>query len=156
MRFRTPAALVAVAALALPAQAGAYIQIDRGIAGARIGNTQAQVKTALGNPKLTKTGTNDFGPFTQLYYEGGLRVFFQGNDKVTAINTTGLGDRTAKGVGVGSTENAVKSKVPGVKCETFGTFRTCHTGTGNPGERITDFVIKNGKVTRVTVGIVID
>ena len=156
MRFRTPAALAAVAVLALPAQAVAYIQIDRGIAGARIGNTQAQVKTALGNPKLTKTGSNDFGPFTQFFYEGGLRVFFQGNDEVTAINTTGLGDRTAKGVGVGSTEKAVKSRVPGVKCETFDTVRSCHTGTGNPGERITDFFLKNGKVVRVTVGIVID
>ena len=150
------AAIAAAAVLALPAQAGAYIQIDRGMAGARIGNSQAEVKTALGNPKLTKTGTNDFGPWTQFYYEGGLRVFFQGNDAVTAITTFGLGDRTARGVGVGSTEKAVKARVPGVKCETFETIRSCHTGTGNPGERITDFFLKNGRVNRVVVGIVID
>lgn len=150
------AALAAAAVLALPSQAGAYIQIDQGIAGARIGNTQAQVRTALGDPALVRTDSNDFGPFTQFFYEGGLRVFFQGNDQVTAITTLGRGDRTAKGVGVGSTEKAVKAKVKGVMCESFGSIRSCHTGSGNPGERITDFFLRKGRVNRVVVGIVID
>jgi hypothetical protein len=149
-------ALAAAAVLALPSQAGAYIQIDQGIAGARIGNTQAQVRTALGDPALVKTGSNDFGPFTQYFYEGGLRVFFQGNDQVTAITTLGRGDRTAKGVGIGSTEKAVKANVKGVKCETFDSIRSCHTGSGSPGERITDFFLRKGRVYRVVVGIVID
>ncbi len=156
MRFRTLVLLALAAALVLPAQAGAYIQIDKGMAGARIGNTQAQVKTALGNPALVKTGTNDFGHFTQFYYEGGLRVFFQGDDQVTSVSTTGLGDRTSKGVGVRSSESTVKSKVPGVTCESFGSTRSCHTGDFSPGSRVTDFIIKNGRVSRVTVGIVID
>jgi hypothetical protein len=156
MRFSAPAVLTAAVLLALPAQAGAFVQIDRGIAGARIGNTQAQVKTALGNPRLTKTGSNDFGDYTLFYYEGGLRVTFQGNTKVTSVTTSGLGDRTSKGVGVGSTENTVKTKVPGVTCESFGSTRSCHTGDFSAGSRVTDFLIKSGKVTRVTVGIVID
>jgi hypothetical protein len=95
-------AVAALATLALPAPAAAMIQIDQGIAGARIGNSQAQVKAALGEPALEKTGSNDFGQFRQLYYEGGLRVMFQGDDDVTSVFTSGRGDRTAKGIGVGN------------------------------------------------------
>jgi hypothetical protein len=148
---------VAVAAmLALPSQAGAIIQFDQGIAGARIGNSQAQVQAALGEPALEKTGTNEFGPWRQYYFEGGIRVFFQGDGDVTAVTTLGRGDRTAKGIGVGNTEKALRQKHSGLKCETFGGFRSCHTGSGNPGERITDFHISKGKITRIVVGIVID
>ncbi len=143
-------------ALALPAQAGAMIQFDQGIAGARIGNSQAQVQAALGAPDLVKTGSNDFGPYRQFFYEGGLRVFFQGDDDVTSVTTLGRGDRTSKGIGVGNSEKALRQKHPNEKCETFSGFRTCHTGSGNPGERITDFHISKGKITRVVVGIVID
>ena len=149
-------ALAVAALLALPSQAGAIIQFDQGIAGARIGNSQAQVKAALGEPALVKTGNNDFGPFRQFYFEGGIRVFFQGDDDVTAVTTLGRGDRTSKGIGVGNTEKALKQKHPSLKCETFGGFRSCHTGSGNPGERITDFHITKGKITRIVVGIVID
>ncbi len=46
-------------------------------------------------------------------------MFFQGRTDVTSVETTGLGDRTTKGVGVGSSEADVTARVPGVKCETF-------------------------------------
>ena len=59
-------------------------------------------------------------------------------------------------MGVGSTEAAVKARVRGVRCETtFGT-RSCHTGRFTVGEIITDFLIRNGKVTRVSIGRVFD
>jgi hypothetical protein len=132
------------------------IQIDRGIAGARIGNTRGEVRAALGTPTRVRTGTNDFGPFTEYRYRGGIRVLFQGGTSVSSVSTTGLGDRTARGVGVRSTERAVRRKVPGVTCQTTGGFRSCHTGDFLPGKRVTDFAIRNGRVTRVTVGIVID
>jgi hypothetical protein len=132
------------------------IQIDRGIAGARIGNSRGEVRAALGTPSRVRTGTNDFGPFTEYRFRGGIRVLFQGGTEVTSVSTTGLGDRTARGVGVRSTERAVRRKVPGVTCETTGGFRSCHTGDFMPGKRITDFAIRHKRVTRVTVGIVID
>lgn len=149
-------AVTVIAALALPAQAGAMIQIDQGIAGARIGSSQAQVQAALGTPDLVKTGTNEFGGWRQYYYEGGLRVFFQGDDDVTSVTTFGRGDRTTKGIGVGNTEKALKQKHPGLKCQTFDGIRSCMTGEGNPGDRITDFFLKKGKIYRIVVGIVID
>jgi hypothetical protein len=142
--------------LLMPASSGAIIQLDRGIAGARIGNTKAEVRAALGNPNRVRNGTNDFGPFTVFRYTGGISVTFQGRTQVTAVTTTGLGDRTSRGVGVRSTENAVEQRVPGVSCETFSGTRICQRGEGLPGQRITAFFLRNGRVTRVTVGRVID
>ena len=149
---------VSIAALLLvPAQAGAYISINQGIAGARLGNSQAQVKAALGDPALVKTGSNDFGPFTIWYFEGGLRVHFQGNESVTGVTTYGKGDRTTKGIGVGNTEKALRAKHKGLFCQGSGTTRSCST-TESPdaGARVTSFLISKGKITRITVAFLID
>ncbi len=156
LRRTLSAAACGAVLLVIPASADAIIQIDRGIAGARIGNTRAEVRAALGTPARVRTGTNEFGPFTEYRYRGGIRVLFQGGTSVSSVSTTGLGDRTARGVGVRSTERAVRRKVPGVTCQTTGGFRSCHTGNFLPGKRVTDFAIRKGRVTRVTVGIVID
>ena len=142
--------------LVLPASAQAMIQVDQGIAGARIDNTRGEVRAALGRPASVKRGTNEFGPFTEYRYRGGIRVFFQGRRRVTSVTTTGLGDRTARGVGVGSRESTVRRKVAGVTCETAEGTRFCHTGDFLPGQRVTNFFVKGGRVTRVDVGIVID
>ncbi len=141
--------------LSAPA-AEAVIQVQRGISGIAVGMSLGQVKSGLGTPWKTKKGTNDFGPFTQYVYRGGLTVSFQGNQGVTAVSITGLTDRTARDVGVGSTEKIVKKNVPGVKCETIVGVRSCHVGTFEAGRLITDFLLRNGRVTRVVVGIVID
>ena len=147
---------ILAASLLMPASSGAIIQLDRGIAGARLGNTKAQVRAALGQPNRVRNGMNDFGPFTEFRYAGGIRVFFQSGNRVTGVTTTGLGDRTSRGVGVRSTENAVEQRVPGVTCETFSGTRICQRGEGLPGQRITAFFLRNGRVTRVTVAFVID
>jgi hypothetical protein len=155
-RLALAGGVAAAAALALPAAAPALVQVDKGIAGARLGNTVAQVHAALGRPSRVANGSNDFGRFRQETYKGGIVVFFQGARTVTSVVTTGLGDRTAKGVGVGSTEAAVKANVPGVRCETIVGTRSCHTGRFAAGRRVTDFFIRRGQVARVTVGFVID
>lgn len=146
----------AVAACALPALAAAQIQVDKGIAGARIGSSPAQVHAALGAPARRAISSNDFGRFLQETYTGGIVVGYQGLTHVTSVTTTGLGDRTAKGVGIGSTEQAVRAKVAGVRCQTSSGLRSCHTNSFTAGRRVTDFFIRRGKVTRVSVGIVID
>lgn len=148
--------LLAVSFFALASDAVAMIQVDRGIAGARLGATRDEVRAALGKPAKTAGGTNEFGRWARYTYDGGLRVFFQGRERVTSVQLTGLGDRTAKGVGVGSSEAEVTANVKDVKCETFETIRSCHTSDLLPGKRVTDFLITDGKVARVTVGIVID
>jgi hypothetical protein len=151
---------VAVAALAAslvaPAAAQALIQVDRGIAGARLGNTRAEVRAALGRPEAIRTGANDFGRFVQYRFRGGITVLFQDRREVTLVSTTGRGDRTRRGIGVGSTEAQVKARVRGVRCETIEGTRSCHTGRFTAGEIITDFQLRRGIVRRVAVGRVLD
>ena len=156
-RFLLPAALACAAALLLPSQAAAIIQLDRGIAGARLENTKAQVKRALGQPKRIVNDTNDFGQFTEFQYAGRIRVVFQGGNTVTSVTTRGLGDRTARGVGVGSTRRQVRNRVPGVTCRNVGGGRAlCQRGESVPGERVTAFFLLGRRVIGVTVGFVID
>ncbi len=142
--------------LAQAPSALAMIQIDKGIAGARISGTRAQVKAALGNPVKTRAGSNDFGRYVQYVYAGGIVVTFQGEDRVSSVVTTGLGDRTSNGIGVGSPEADVKAHIPGVKCETIAGSRSCHTGHFLAGRKVTDFRIAAGKVASVFVGQVLD
>jgi len=155
-RTLTIATVALLTSLGAPAAASALVQVDKGIAGARLGNTRGEVRTALGKPARIITGDNPFGQFVEYRYRGGIRVLFQGRTRVSSVSTTGRGDRTARNVGVGSRESTVKARVNGVKCETFGGVRSCHTGEFNAGEIVTDFMLRRGKVVRVTVGRVID
>ena len=141
--------------LLLAAPAGAVIQLDRAISGARIGNSKAEVRTALGNPGSVSHFDGEFGPTTVFRYRGGLRVNFL-SGRVTLASTTGLGDRTNRGVGVGSSERRVRNRVPGVTCETFEGTRICSRGAEQPGERGTFFFLEGGRVVRVDVAVLID
>jgi hypothetical protein len=143
-------------ALGTPAAAEALVQVDRGIAGARLGNTRAEVRAALGAPESSRSGTNDFGAFLQWRFRGGITVIFQGRREVSSVSTTGRGDRTRRGVGIGSTEAAVRNRVRGIRCETIVGTRSCHTGRFTVGEIITDFQLRGGKVRRVSIGRVFD
>jgi hypothetical protein len=156
-RRLTPLAAAALLApLGAPAAAEALIQVDRGIAGARLGNSRAEVRAALGAPASTRSGANDFGRFLQWRFRGGITVIFQGRREVSTVSTSGRGDRTRRNVGVGSSERTVRRRVRGIRCETIAGFRSCHTGRFSAGEIITDFLIRNGKVTRVSIGRVLD
>ena len=96
-RLTPTVAAALLAPLGAPAAAEALIQVDRGIAGARLGNSRAEVRAALGAPASTRSGTNDFGPFLQWRFKGGISVLFQGRREVSTVSTTGRGDRTARG-----------------------------------------------------------
>jgi hypothetical protein len=153
----TVLALLGAAAVTVPGEAAAIIQIDRGIAGVRLNNTEQQVRAALGTPKRIRHGTNDFGGFTQFDYAGKIRVLFVGGNRVKLVATRGLGDRTARGIGVRSRLSAVRNRVPGVQCDPPAAgLRACHTNDFVAGRRVTDFIVRNGRVIRVDVGFVID
>jgi hypothetical protein len=155
MRRATCFLITAAAFLLLVPSADAIIQLDRGIAGARIGNGKAQVRAALGKPRRAVDRNGEFGRTTTFTYRGGIRVIFL-EGRVTLATTTGRGDRTARGIGVGSTERAVKAKVPGVRCQTFEGVRLCQRGAREAGQRGTIFFLEGGKVTRVDVAVLID
>ena len=75
---------------------------------------------------------------------------------MTAVWTTGTKERTARGIGVGSTRAQVLLLVPGARSESQAGYVHCVVGSFEPGRRVTDFRLSNGRVTRVTVGFVID
>jgi hypothetical protein len=98
---------------AFPAVAGAMIVINRGMSGVSLGNTMQQVRHKLGRPdEIDHLG----GTTTWWYTERGLYVDFRRSNRVYALETEGFSQRTASGVGVGSSETAVMRLVPGVHC----------------------------------------
>jgi hypothetical protein len=144
-----------LAALVLADAASAVIAIGRGIGGVAIGMSQSTVRTKLGKPARVVHATNEFGPYTQFRYAG-YTVDFQNNATVTSIETTLARERTAAGVGVGSTWEQVKTKVSGVVCEGSPVLGHCHVGKLLPGRTVTDFFFKKSHVRSVLVGVVLD
>ena len=147
--------VVAACCLVLAATATSAIVPQRSIGGVALGMTQAKVRSILGKPTRVKRGHNDFGPYTLFFYRG-YQVNFQGNGTVTQVETFVASERTAKGVGVGSTRAQLRSAYPAIVCE--GPVKTgfCHIGMYLPGKKVTDFFFRNGRAWRAGVGIVID
>jgi hypothetical protein len=134
---------------------GGVIVPQRGMGGVTLGMSQSRVRSTLGSPLKARRASNEFGRYTVYRYKG-LSVTFQGNLKVTAVSTQSRRQRTLSGVGVGSTESAVRAGVRGVHCRTESGFRHCLLGVQRPGRRVTDFSLEKGLVVRVVVGFVID
>lgn len=156
-RWRPFACLAVLSALIAAGPAAAVIRPQKGMAGARLGMTQTQMRDALGQPMRTKQDMNDFGPYTQFFYPHAITVTFQGNRRITGISTHGRREKTERGVGVGSREADVLAKVGHVRCETIAKSRMCHVGRFEPGKRVTVFLIsKKGRVATVTVSFVVD
>ena len=148
-------AVAGACALVLTTPAEPAIRIGHGIAGVVLGMSQASARSKLGTPLDVVHAKNEFGPYTELRYRGYV-VDLQGNERVTSIVTTLAKEKTPAGVGVGSLWSQVRAKVPHVRCEGSATLGDCHVGRLLPGKTVTDFFIRNGKVSRVVVGIVLD
>jgi hypothetical protein len=145
----------ALIALALPAAASARIVPQRGIAGANLDMTQAEIRAKLGKPdKVRHPSSPIFGRYTTWFYGGTSVDMFRNQDgKVFNVSTSSKSEKTASGVGVGSTTAAVKKGVKRVQCDK----QHCWVGRFEGGNKVTDFQLgSTGRVTRVTIGYVLD
>ena len=148
-------AATAVLAFALPASAAARIVPQRGIGGANLDMTQTQVRAKLGKPDKARYPTSPiFGRYTTWFYGSTSVDMFRTQDrKVFNVSTTSKTEKTATGVGVGSTAGAVKKGVAGARCDQ----QHCWVGRFEGGRKVTDFQLAaNGRVSRVTIGYVLD
>jgi hypothetical protein len=121
--------------------AAATIRPQHGMSNVVLGMTKTQVRARLGSPVATGGGR---------FYFARVWVGFRLGHAVE-ITTTRATEKTASGVGVGSTESAVRRVYPSVVCAPAGGFRRCRLGSGKPGTRATDFMLGHGVVLQVTV-----
>ena len=110
--------LLVTASLATASGAWASIVVGQGIAGLKLGDTEAQVAGALGAPTLQQT-PNSQGEVEWNYAKLPLAgaVGFA-NGELVGMWTSSKAQKTSKGVGVGSSLSKVKQAYPGIKCST--------------------------------------
>jgi hypothetical protein len=140
---RTLALGLVGAVLLFAAAAQATIRPQYGMSRVVLGMTKAQVTSRLGRPIGSGGG--------RLYFARVWVGFRLG--RAVEITTTRSTERTPSGVGVDSSEAAVRRAYPSVTCGTWSVYRRCRLGTGKPGTRVTDFTIGRGRVLQVTVAL---
>jgi len=139
--MRRFAVAFAVLTLIAPSPSGAVIRPQRGMSGVSLGMTKSQVQAKLGRPVGTGGG--------RFYYARVWVGFRLG--RAVEITTTRSTERTSSGIGVDSTEAAVRRAYPSVSCGAVGGFRVCRLGNGEPNTRATDFTLGRGRVLQISV-----
>jgi hypothetical protein len=146
-RIIVTCAAALIAALALVTPAHARIAVNRSVAGIGLGMTYKEVRAVLGRPTLTTVGNGS----RDLIYRKHALVVTLLRSRVVIVSTTSRRERTRAGVGVGSTEGALRRRVPGVRCGDKAAVRFCRVGSIRPGRRSTTFHIDAGRVITITV-----
>jgi hypothetical protein len=153
-RLFVPALLV-LAALVLSASGSAAIVPQHSIAGIKLNMSKKAVKAKLGAPLRVRSGSGEFGPWQELVYRR-VRVSFLGGSKVMSVETQSKLERTATGIGVGSTLAQVRAGLQGERCKREFGIHHCWLGRWEPGRVITEFRFKKSRVTKVAVARVVD
>jgi hypothetical protein len=132
------------------------IRLDVSVARIEIGDRRAEVRRALGRPARIQYGPQRIGFIAQTWTYQGRRLkieFLYGGGRLSvyAITSRSPLDRTRRGVGVGSSEAAVRAFVPDVHC-----YRDKYIGRhcrrpreGGVGGTL--FLISGGRVRSVEV-----
>ena len=160
MRRLVIASAALAASLLVPPAASAEIVPQKGMRGIELGMTVAQVRAAAGSPSSFRTVRNEIMGRVRVWRYGLTTVRFDGtaaDAKVLGLDTRSRRERTAGGVGVGSTRATVRRKVSGVRCLVEFQYDHCFVGRWRAGQVVTDFAIDaRGRVSRVAVARVVD
>jgi hypothetical protein len=151
-RDRRTAAVLSAALLAMAALAGtaeARITPGVGVAGVKVGDTQAKVRSVLGRPDAGST------PLNYRYIRSrGFGIYFIAG-RVFEITVVRRPQATPKGIRVGSTLAALRRAHPAVRCRRAVVGRNAMECTlrGRSGGRATEtaFATRAGKVTSIAV-----
>jgi hypothetical protein len=146
-RILPPIALAVALAVALPAIAAARIVLDRAIGGVRVGMTARQVRAALGRADDVERS----GSTSALVYRARKLVVTLRAGRVLIVSTRSRRERTAAGVGPGSTLRALRAGVGGTRCGAKAGVDFCKVGSSRSGRRSTVFLIVDGIVDTVSV-----
>jgi hypothetical protein len=129
--------------------------VQSSIRGVALGMTPADVKDELGRPGSSAVSPNPGLGKVRVWRYPGLRIVFdsaRAGRTVLSVTSTSRADRTAGGVGVGSTEADVRRRVADARCLTRYGYRSCTVGGARRGSVATEFSISRaGTVTRVTL-----
>jgi hypothetical protein len=154
------AALAVGLSLVAAAPAQARIVPQQGIGGIRLAMTAREVRSHLGAPDLARFVDDPIQGRVRVYRYGRNVARFSPGDlhdaRVNTVTTTSRAERTSRGVGVGSSRRQVAHRVPRVRCAVVSGADLCLIGMLRPGRTVTTFFITDGRVSRVTVGVVID
>ena len=157
---RLLAPLALSVALLAPATASAEIVPQEGMKGLKLDMTVDEVRGVLGSPDRFRVVRSEIAGRLREWRYGLTRVTFNStaaDATVLSLDTRSRKERTAEGVGVGSRKATVKRRVPKVRCLVEFSYDHCFVGAFRAGQIVTDFAIgRNGKVSRVTVGRVVD
>jgi hypothetical protein len=152
------AGLALAGVLALPATAAAAIAPGHGVAGVKLGDSTARVTAVLGKPvsvQKYKGGQSWFwgkGPVDWVT----MRVRGR-STTVRGIETWDSKQRTAGGIGVGSSMTALRKAYPHLTCKNGWLghpYSSCWILTAVAGKKIpTNFVLMKGKpVSTIDIG----
>jgi len=161
MRILRYLLLAAAASLALPAASSGSIVVGTGMIGGNLRTemTATQLIGRAGPPSARRTRTNEiFGSYYEYRWGEVYVSAFRSNGVIFNFTTRGRSARTLSGIGVGSTETFLRSRLAGEVCRTTEGIRDCIVGREKPGQIVTRFAISRttGRVTSVTIGRVID
>ncbi len=153
------ASAIALFASAAPARVQSLVP-QKSLRGLKIGMVASQVRAVAGTPTSNKIVSHPLLGKTRRMRFGKVEATFRGTSggaPVVNLSTTSRNERTSGGIGVGSSEKQLAARLVGERCITELGYRHCYLGKWTPGFVVTDFsVSKGGRVTRITLGLVID
>lgn len=128
--------------------AQARLTVNRSIAGIGLGMSAREVHRALGPPSLSTVS----GGLRDDVYRSRKLVVTLSRSRVVLVATRSRRERTAHGIGVGSSARQLRAGLKRARCGVKAGVGFCRVGSARSGRRSTTFLLEAGRVITVTVG----